>query len=281
MGRVKWQWLWFATSSVLVATLGYGWVAYDGDISFGRLSKIPLPEQFEWYHAAAPLVLLILTRFGMPVSTTFLVLSVFSSSAIIDKMVKKSIIGYVVAAVFAYLLWRILQLVLNEKQKVGNTASDRKWRIIQWFATGFLWCSWLQHDMANIAVYLPRQLSVYNLIFILTTLIACLGLIFWTNGGKIQKVVLSKSGTRYVRSATIIDFALALTLWFFKEVNDIPMSTTWVFVGLLTGRELAVFRIWNDQKKMKAVFPILAVDFVKIVFGLLASVALVLLIPTN
>src|SRR5690606_29542695 len=65
----KWYWLWLAASSVLVLTLFYGWYMYDGDISFGRLNRIPEIE-IEWYHAAAPLGLLILTRFGIPVSTT-------------------------------------------------------------------------------------------------------------------------------------------------------------------------------------------------------------------
>ncbi|MCA9682528.1 MAG: hypothetical protein KC457_10060, partial [Myxococcales bacterium] len=43
-----------------------------------------------------------------------------------------------------------------------------------------------------------------------------------------------------VRHATMIDFTYALILWVFKTMSNIPMSTTWVFVGLLAGRELAM-----------------------------------------
>ena len=71
---------------------------------------------------------------------------------------------------------------------------------------------------------------------LIASMILCSGLlfyIFYDKGGKIQKIVLSKTGTRFVRSATIIDFIYAFILLYFKQYNDIPMSTTWVFVGLL------------------------------------------------
>jgi hypothetical protein len=39
--KFKWYVLWLAASSVMAFTLIYGWNVYDGDISFGRLDKIP------------------------------------------------------------------------------------------------------------------------------------------------------------------------------------------------------------------------------------------------
>ena len=55
----------------------------------------------------------------------------------------------------------------------------------------------------------------------------------------IQEVVDEKSGVSDIRSATIIVFVYGLILYFFKIISKIPMSTTWVFIGLLAGRELA------------------------------------------
>ena len=78
----KWYWLWLAASAVLVFTIFYGWHINDGDISYGRLDKIP-PITFQWYHAAAPAVLVLLTRSGIPVSTTFLILSVFAPTVVL------------------------------------------------------------------------------------------------------------------------------------------------------------------------------------------------------
>ena len=93
----------------------------------------------------------------------------------------------------------------------------------------------------------------------------------------IQKIVLEKHHTKYVRSACLIDLVYWLILFFFKELNDIPMSTTWVFVGLLTGRELAI-ATFTARTKFKGVFPFIAKDFFKMMIGLGVSVGIVLAI---
>ena len=129
--------------------------------------------------------------------------------------------------------------------------------------------------MANIAVFLPRQLSPFQLSICIVLLSSLLFYIFWEKGGKIQKIVYSKTGTRYTRSATIIDFVYAIILLYFKQYNDIPMSTTWVFVGLLCGRELAISTM-NKDYKLRYVFPIIGKDFLKMIFGLSVSVGIVL-----
>ena len=131
--------------------------------------------------------------------------------------------------------------------------------------------------MANIAVFLPRQLPVDLMILISVVFVGGLYYMFREGGGKIQNIVIEKHNTRYVRSATIIDAVYWLILWFFKELNDIPMSTTWVFVGLLCGRELAMATV-TGKHKFKTVFPLVTRDFFKMMIGLGASVAIVLMI---
>ena len=66
-------------------------------------------------------------------------------------------------------------------------------------------------------------------------------------------------------------------LFIFKEVNNIPMSTTWVFVGLLTGRELAM-TVTSQKRKSKQVFPLVAKDFGRMMIGLCASVIVVIIV---
>ena len=227
---------------------GFGWYINGGDISYGRLTKIPFQE-IQWYHAAAPAVLLLLTRIGVPVSTSFLVLSAFASTFVLEKMLMKSIMGYAVAAVAAYALWHIIARLINEKKPIGDHWSRPYWRVSQWITTGLLWWTWLSHDMANIAVFLPRQVPWDLMIIISIVFVAGLGWMFMERGGKIQNIVLEKSTTRYIRSATLIDLAYFIILYFFKELNSIPMSTTWVFVGLLTGRELAIASVHNTKMK--------------------------------
>ena len=273
--KFNWKIMWTAASVVLLYTLWYGWYTNGGDISYGRLNKIPFQE-IQWYHAMAPGLLLLLTRIGVPVSTSFLVLSAFASTFVLEKMLVKSMMGYAVAAVAAYVIWIGVTKLLDEAKPVKEE-HKKAWRVAQWVTTGFLWFTWLSHDMANIAVFLPREIPWDLMILVSVIFVVGLGYMFREGGGKIQQIVIEKHNTRYVRSATIIDCVYFVILYFFKELNDIPMSTTWVFVGLLCGRELAMATV-TGKEKFKTVFPLITKDFIKMMIGLGASVGVVLAI---
>jgi len=263
--KIRWQWQWLWISTILVATLVGSWVAYNGDISQGRLQVLPLVT-IEWYYLLPPLGLVILTQFGIPVSTSLLVLSAFASTVVFEQIILKSVIGYALAAIVAYALWLFTSKIFEGDEDKGDILH---WRIVQWIATGFLWFSWLSHDIANIAVYLPRQLPFSDLIVVLLILVAGLAYIFWQRGGKIQEIITDKANLSYVKSATCVDIVYALILLFFKEYNSIPMSTTWVFVGLLAGRELAISSCGRKA------FPIIVKDMGKMLVGLAFSVGII------
>ena len=110
----KWYVLASAASFVMILALAWGWYSYNGDISYGRLTRIPYQE-IQWYHAVAPAILLVLTRVGIPVSTTFLVLSAFASTVVLEKMLMKSVVGYGLAAMVAYVCWIVVSRFINEK----------------------------------------------------------------------------------------------------------------------------------------------------------------------
>ena len=148
---VKWYWMFAYMGSIFVFTMIQGFGA--GDPAFGRLDDFD-PIEIQWYHALAPLVLIILTRLKIPVSTTFLVLSVFASSIVMEKMLLKSFLGYAVSFVFAWgSWWLISKYILYEGEK-GDNKYNNYWRVAQWLTTGWLWATWLKHDMANIMVFL-------------------------------------------------------------------------------------------------------------------------------
>ena len=272
--RFRWYIMWGAASSVLLFTIWYGWSVNGGDISYGRLNKIPY-QPIQWYHAVAPLILVLLTRFGIPVSTTFLVLSAFASTVVLEKVLLKSAMGYLVAASAAYVIWWAVAKYWENK----DIPEDHKkwWRVGQWCTTGWLWFTWLSHDMANIAVFLPRQVPLDMMFLISIIFVGGLGYMFYEKGGRIQEIVLTKTNTKYVRSATLVDLIYSFILWYFKGYYDIPMSTTWVFVGLLAGRELA-FATITGKYKFKTVFPLIGKDFFKMMIGLALSMVIVFLI---
>jgi hypothetical protein len=90
--------------------------------------------------------------------------------------------------------------------------------------------------------------------------------------------VTSKTNTTDIRSATIIDFIYACILWYFKQISNIPMSTTWVFLGLLAGRELALTFQLNHRPMRETTLVILK-DAGKAMAGLLVSLGLAFGLP--
>ena len=64
----SWQVLWLFAASIVVLVMVKGYFWGGGDIAFGRLNKLPYPaEGIQWWHALPPLLLLLLTRIGIPV----------------------------------------------------------------------------------------------------------------------------------------------------------------------------------------------------------------------
>ena len=279
-----WWLLWLFASGVLVIVLGYGWLVNDGDVAYGRLSKFPVPEGgVSWLHAIPPLALLILTRLGVPVSTTFLVLTVFAVTGgepgNLNAMLAKSAVGYVVAFVVAIVVFRLVFKRASEYfHRTKGQPIPGYWVLMQWASTAFLWSQWLIQDLANIFVYLPRELSPAWLAFSVVALIVMQGYIFYQFGGEIQKIVTTKTDTTDIRAATIIDFIYGIVLLIFKEWNEWPMSTTWVFLGILAGREFALSLHLADTTAKSTARKVIA-DAAKALFGMAVSVVLAFGLP--
>ena len=272
----KWYWQWLFMGTIFLGTVFYSWYIFNGDVTYQRLASKGFdqnPDSFVYLQLAAPIVLLLLTRFRIPVSTTFMLLSVFTvSSGAIVGMVSKSLMGYVAAFVAAFLIYLVLSKVIKRFVK-GKAHSFWIWA--QWIISGFLWHTWLAQDLANIAVYLPRQLSVWEFAAFAGFIFLGLGFMFYQRGEKIQHIINEKSEVRDVRSATIIDLVYSIILYYFKEVNNIPMSTTWVFVGLLAGRELGMrLRAHDSPVKFAKTFRLIGKDILSVTIGLIISVIL-------
>ena len=296
-----WWLLWMFAAGIMVAALLFQLFIGGGDIADGKLNKIPYPEGgIEWWHALPPIVLLFLTRFGIPVSTTFLVLTVFALSGgsategVMGSMLLKSLLGYVVAFAAGAVVWLLISRMWEVW--VGRTRDDDErlhplWTVFQWSTTGFLWWTWLLQDFANIFVFMPREPvfaddgTITMMVFKPEVIIggallmaAMMAYIFKTRGGEIQKIVLSKTHTTDIRAATIVDLIYAIVLFYFKEMNDVPMSTTWVFLGLLAGREMAISFVTALRERGAALMDVSS-DAGRALIGLIISVILAVGMP--
>ena len=229
-----------------------------------------------------------ITRLGIPVSTTFLVLTFFAPKAL-PKMLVKSLGGYGVAFLFAIVAFVVLSraterfFLLQHPMEEGKGLMQNKrfWTVTQWLATGFLWSQWLTQDLVNILVYLgdPAQVEFWKFAFALVVLVGMLGYIFYQRGGEIQKIVRVKTNTADIRSATFIDLFYGMVLLIFKFDTfgigaKVPMSTTWVFLGMLAGREVALRLRLNELDRTR-LWPMVFSDLGKATLGLVISVLLV------
>lgn len=272
--------IWAFTSAVLIITITTGWLVNDGDMAFGRLTRIPCPETFTLVHVLPPIILLFLTRYGIPVSTTFLILSIFSANdiSVIGMILSKSLIGYFLALVVSIIIYTIIARPL---ERVFYYTADKKiskwWIAAKWASTAFLWSQWLMQDAANLFVYLPRKTSISTLIFVLIAFSAFLWMVAYKRGGEVQKIVKMKTNVQDPRSATIIDLIYAFLLLYFIQLNNVPMSTTWVFIGLLAGREIALYNRLRFESPKKMYKHILK-DLTKVTFGLAVSIAVVIVL---
>lgn len=359
--KLHWGWLFLFAGTILVVTFTYGWVIYEGDPSWGRLSnasKYPWPEGgIQWYHTLPPLALVIITRFGIPVSTSFMVLTVFATVGGMTSMLQKSLTGYMLAFAVGLILYLILSRTLEKYFKESTPSSrapwglasimgiiiaigvyflpdmlincdpsaltdakeikscnkglgvvakyktyapyillsgfiieglifaiSRKfgnrsyWVILQWVTTGYLWSVWLIQDFANIFVFLPRQLSALESFIGMVAILGLLAYTFWNQGGPVQKILKAKTAVTDIRSATLIDFTYACLLFFFKEVSAIPMSTTFVFLGLMAGREYG-FTLLDRGMDIIKTTRLTVSDAAKAFIGLVVSIDMAVGLP--
>lgn len=301
--QVKWYILWAFAASIMTFALVNGYL--NDDIDYGRLDKFDIESiSYSWYYLLPPLVLLFITRIGIPVSTTFMILTLFSLSTIpndmhsmmasvfdtdskLGGMIQKSIMGYIIAFSSAVVIYLIVSRI-TEKRFLDNPLKEKNriyWIGAQWLTTGFLWFQWLTQDLANIYIYLQggKDLSPVGFTFSLLILVGLLGYIFYAAGGKVQNVVREKTNTADIRAATFVDLIYGVILYIFKYnylglfEGKLPMSTTWVFIGLLAGRELGI-RLNLERKVSKEVTRMIFSDLGKVFFGLLVSVVLVFII---
>ena len=277
----KWWILWLFTGGIFLAVVTFSWFYFNGDVTYQRLldengcTKYPQPEKFSCFQIIAPLVLIILSRLKMPVSTTLLLLSVFSSDTSgISSVVVKSWSGYVMAFILSFVIWYFSYNIIRKYFKSRKT--HVAWTVVQWVVSGSLWAVWIMQDGANIAVFLPRQQTPFQFVIFAVTIFAGMGLLFFLRGDKIQEIVSEKVRISDVRAATLVDISYVLLLIYKLFISTVPMSTTWVFLGVIGGREIAVSLIRRKvgkRHKVKAI-KMVAKDFGYAMIGLLISIAL-------
>ncbi len=271
----KWWVLWIFIGGIFFFTMLFSWVTLGGDVSHGRLTSKGFeiaPTEFHFLQIAAPIFLLILTRLRMPVSTTFILLTSFAATpAAVGGVLAKSMSGYILSLIMGLIFFMI---VAKASKKYFTGEAKFGWTIAQWITSGTLWSVWLMQDAANIAVYLPRSLNTAEFIGFTSIVVIGLGLLLYYKGGRIQKIVTEKSVVTDVRFATLIDLIYCVILFYFKLYSNVPMSTTWVFIGLLAGREIGMSIMRTSDNTLWASIRLGLKDASYAILGLVISIAI-------
>jgi hypothetical protein len=208
----------------------------------------------------------------MPVSTTFILLTSFAATpAAVGGVLAKSMSGYVLSLIMGLIFFMI---VAKASKKYFTGKAKFGWTIAQWITSGTLWSVWLMQDAANIAVYLPRSLNTAEFIGFTSIVVIGLGLLLYYKGGRIQKIVTEKSVVTDVRFATLIDLIYCVILFYFKLYSSVPMSTTWVFIGLLAGREIGMSIMRTSDNTLWASIRLGLKDASYAILGLVISIAI-------
>ena len=279
--KLPWWALFLFAAVVLAVVFIIGYVQFDGDPSWGRLSNAKKYPEFEaqWYHVIPAVALLVITRFGIPVSTSFMILSIFATMAGMQSMIEKSLWAYIASFGLGLVMYILLAPTAERHfMKTPERAQKPFWILFQWVTTAYLWAVWLIQDFANIYIFLPRKLTVEQSVVSVGLIMLLLLITFLNKGGPVQKILNSKTSVTDIRSATLIDFFYASILAYFAYVSNTPMSTTWAFLGFIGGRELALATI-DKVRAPGATIRIIGMDAGKALFGLVVSVGLAVGLP--
>ena len=97
-----------------------------------------------------------------------------------------------------------------------------------------------------------------------------------------QQLVNEKAGITNIRAATLVDLVYMSILFYFKNLDTLPMSTTWVFIGLLGGREMAISIAKKTAKKrtkaLQKSIKFIRKDLQHALIGLIISIILAILV---
>ena len=178
-------------------------------------------------------------------------------------MLTKSVLGYVIAFVAAIIIYNIIARPLERyfyytQKRSGDTKISKWWMAAKWCSTAFIWSQWLAQDSAKLFVYLPRKASVPELIFVLLCFTIFLGVLTYQRGGDIQNIVKMKTNVQDPPVLQLLSILFTHSYFlYFINLNNVPMSTTWVFIGLLAGREIALYqrlRFESPKKNVQTYF---------------------------
>lgn len=228
-------------SSIFVLSILVSWFLTSKEVHYHLLDSINYEEDYiNVLFIFLPILLYFFTKKRIPVSATFLVIPLFANKNTIESMINKTSVSYFLSLITSLVVYNLLykkykNVISNEKENTSKT-----WLMAEYVSTGVLWFSWLTVSLCNFVVFLPREFLIYDLLLLSIIGIITIYCILVSNGGEIQKIITQKSDVKNIKTAVIFNTLFSFMLLFIQHINNVPITSTWMFLGVLAGREIAI-----------------------------------------
>ena len=225
---------------IFVFTVLLSWFITNGEVHYHLLDNITFYDNIGPQFLLLPILLSFLTKKRIPVSATFLIIPLFATRDTVETMINKTTVSYFLSFVFSFIIYNYLykkhkSLMNNEKEDTSKI-----WIVAEYISTGILWFSWLIVSLCNFVVFVPRNFSVENIILLSIVVAVTIYCVLISKGGEIQKIVDQKSDVKNIKTTVIFNSLFSLMLIFIQHIDNIPVTSTWMFLGILAGRELSI-----------------------------------------
>lgn len=263
---------------VFIITILISWLFYDRQLDFFLLDRITYSDDLSLLLIFLPILLFLLTKYKIPVSATFLIIPIFANKSTIQSMISKTSVSYFVSFVISLIIWRTIYIKYKHWIEVKNEGGVGKiWFILQFISTGIVWAVWIVLSTCNFVVFLPRIFGLKELLLFMSVGVVSTCLILFDNGGEIQEIVDEKSDIN-IKSSVVFNFLFAFVMLFIQYVSKIPITSTWMFLGILAGREFAITvsrdGIFGSSYYRKCFVKVWS-DLRSAIFGIVVSLAFV------
>lgn len=108
-----------------------------------------------------------------------------------------------------------------------------------------------------------------------------MAIVAYNRGERVQTVVDKKTNAKNMREASLMDLLYGTVLFVFKQKIKVPMSTTWVFLGFLAGREFGIVFADFSVTRLTSALKMMGWDALMALIGFVVSVIALLIQNPN
>lgn len=256
---------------IFFTTLIFGWIINNGRLDFNRLLQFNYNGDIGIKSIIPPLLLFALSYKKIPVSATFILLSGFATKNTVDSMITKTAASYLLSFIIGYYIWYVLDKKFNDKISEFDEKRTFFWNNVQLISNVILIIFWIMSNNGGLIVSLPRNFNMLNFLVYLLFCAISISYIVFSRGGKLQKSIMNaKKGLNNPKTNSIINIIFSLIIFVFQHISSTPVATTWSFIGLLSGRELALSMKKNGYISKTTILKILK-DLSVLIYGLIVT----------